>query len=102
MWRIYRKNGFRKLGGPIPLTRSPSFVISSTRLRPQVIPDDRKEAKTYFRKTGFGRRLRLCGNDDTRHKIQLGGLVIKAGLAGEEPAVLLGIITAAKWVLSVK
>jgi Conjugal transfer protein TraD len=39
---------------------------------------------------------------DTRHKIQLGGLVIKAALAGEEPAVLLGIITAAKWVLSVK
>jgi hypothetical protein len=37
---------------------------------------------------------------DTRHKIQLGGLVIKAGLAGEEPAVLLGILTAAKRVLS--
>jgi hypothetical protein len=36
-----------------------------------------------------GRRL------DTRHRIQLGGLVIKAGLAGEEPAVLLAILTAA-------
>jgi hypothetical protein len=37
---------------------------------------------------------------DTRHKIQLGGLVIKAGLAGEEPAVLLGILTAARRVLN--
>jgi Conjugal transfer protein TraD len=37
---------------------------------------------------------------DTRHKIQLGGLVIKAGLGNEEPAVLLGILTAAKRVLS--
>jgi hypothetical protein len=32
---------------------------------------------------------------DTRHKIQLGGLVIKAGLDGEPPAVILGILTAA-------
>ena len=37
---------------------------------------------------------------DTRHKIQLGGLVIKAGLADEEPAVILGLLTAAKRVLS--
>jgi hypothetical protein len=37
---------------------------------------------------------------DTRHKIQLGGLVIKAGLAGEEPAVLLGLLEAARRVLS--
>jgi hypothetical protein len=37
---------------------------------------------------------------DTRHKIQLGGLVIKAGLAGEAPAVILGILTAARRVLS--
>jgi hypothetical protein len=37
---------------------------------------------------------------DTRHKIQLGGLVIKAGLAGETPAVILGILTAARRVLS--
>jgi conjugative transfer protein TraD len=37
---------------------------------------------------------------DTRHKIQLGGLVIKAGLAEEEPAVLLGILIAARRVLS--
>jgi hypothetical protein len=37
---------------------------------------------------------------DTRHKIQLGGLVIKAGLDGEAPAVILGILTAAKRVLS--
>ena len=33
---------------------------------------------------------------DTRRKIQLGGLVIKAGLADEEPAVILGLLTAAK------
>jgi hypothetical protein len=37
---------------------------------------------------------------DTRRKIQLGGLVIKAGLAGEEPAVILGLLAAAKRVLS--
>jgi conjugative transfer protein TraD len=37
---------------------------------------------------------------DTRHKIQLGGLVIKAGLADEEPAVILGLLAAAKRVLS--
>jgi len=37
---------------------------------------------------------------DTRHKIQLGGLVIKAGLGDEEPAVILGLLTAAKRVLS--
>jgi len=37
---------------------------------------------------------------DTRRKIQLGGIVIKAGLADEEPAVILGLLTAAKRVLS--
>jgi len=37
---------------------------------------------------------------DTRRKIQFGGLVIKAGLAGEEPAVILGLLAAAKRVLS--
>ena len=37
---------------------------------------------------------------DTRHKIQLGGLVIKAGLGDEESAVILGLLTAAKRVLS--
>jgi hypothetical protein len=36
---------------------------------------------------------------DTRRKIQFGGLVIKAGLAGEEPAVILGLLAAAKRVL---
>jgi Conjugal transfer protein TraD len=36
----------------------------------------------------------------TRRKIQLGGLVIKAGLADEEPAVILGLLAAAKWVLN--
>jgi Conjugal transfer protein TraD len=36
---------------------------------------------------------------DTRRKIQLGGLVIKAGLANEEPAVILGLLIAAKRVL---
>jgi hypothetical protein len=30
---------------------------------------------------------------DTRRKIQLGGLIIKAGLASEEPAILLGMLT---------
>lgn len=37
---------------------------------------------------------------DTRRKIQLGGLVIKAGLADEEPAVILGLLAAARRVLS--
>lgn len=37
---------------------------------------------------------------DTRRKIQLGGLVVKAGLADEEPAVILGLLAAAKRVLS--
>jgi conjugative transfer protein TraD len=37
---------------------------------------------------------------DTRRKIQLGGLIIKAGLAEEEPAVILGLLEAAKRVLS--
>jgi hypothetical protein len=37
---------------------------------------------------------------DTRRKIQLGGLVVKAGLADEEPAVILGALVAAKRVLS--
>ena len=32
---------------------------------------------------------------DTRRKIQLGGLVIKAGLAEEAPAVILGALIAA-------
>lgn len=32
---------------------------------------------------------------DTRNKIQLGGLVIKAGLAEEDAAVLLGILVSA-------
>ena len=36
---------------------------------------------------------------DTRRKIQLGGLIIKAGLADEEPAVILGLLTAARRVL---
>jgi Conjugal transfer protein TraD len=37
---------------------------------------------------------------DTRRKIQLGGLVIKASLDDEEPAVILGLLTAAKRALS--
>jgi hypothetical protein len=37
--------------------------------------------------------------EDTRRKIQLGGLIIKAGLATEEPAVLLGMLTAGAGVL---
>jgi hypothetical protein len=39
---------------------------------------------------------------DTRRKIQLGGLVIKAGLEGEEAAVILGLLAAAKRVLGGK
>jgi hypothetical protein len=39
---------------------------------------------------------------DTRRKIQLGGLIIKAGLEGEEAAVILGLLAAAKRVLSGK
>ena len=37
---------------------------------------------------------------ETRRKIQLGGLIIKAGLASEEPAVLLGMLTAGAEVLN--
>jgi conjugative transfer protein TraD len=37
---------------------------------------------------------------DTRRKIQLGGLIIKAGLADEELAVILGLLAAAKRVLN--
>ena len=37
---------------------------------------------------------------DTRRKIQVGGLIIKAGLASEEPAVLLGMLTAGARVLN--
>ena len=37
---------------------------------------------------------------DTRRKIQLGGLIIKAGLDGEELAVLLGMLTAGARVLN--
>src|SRR5262245_54420425 len=36
---------------------------------------------------------------DTRRKIQLGGLIVKAGLATEEPSVLLGMLTAGARVL---
>jgi hypothetical protein len=39
---------------------------------------------------------------DTRRKIQLGGIVIKAGLEGEDAAVILGLLVAAKRVLSGK
>jgi hypothetical protein len=37
---------------------------------------------------------------DTRRKIQLGGLIIKDGLAEEELAVLLGMLTAVARVLN--
>jgi Conjugal transfer protein TraD len=37
---------------------------------------------------------------DTRRKIQLGGLIIKAGLTDEEPAVILGLLTAARRALA--
>jgi hypothetical protein len=44
------------------------------------------------------RRARITTSErkaETRRKIQLGGLIIKAGLAAEEPAVLLGMLTCA-------
>lgn len=37
---------------------------------------------------------------DTRRKIQLGGLIVKAGLAGESASVLLGLLLAAARTLS--
>lgn len=37
---------------------------------------------------------------ETRQKIQLGGLVVKAGLADEQPAVILGALLAAAEALS--
>lgn len=33
---------------------------------------------------------------DTRHKIQLGGLIVKAGMDSESSALLLGLLVAAK------
>jgi hypothetical protein len=48
------------------------------------------------------RRARITTADrkaETRRKIQLGGLIIKAGLAAEEPAVLLGMLTTGARVL---
>jgi len=39
-------------------------------------------------------------NADTRRKIELGGLVIKAGLATEEAAVLLGMLASGARVLN--
>jgi hypothetical protein len=33
---------------------------------------------------------------DTRHKIQLGGLIVKAGLGEEDKALILGILLEAK------
>jgi hypothetical protein len=37
---------------------------------------------------------------DTRRKIQLGGLIVKAGLTSEDPVVLLGMLTAGARVLN--
>ena len=34
--------------------------------------------------------------EDARHKIMLGGLVIKAGLGGQSPALILGLLLAGK------
>jgi hypothetical protein len=47
------------------------------------------------------RRARITAERkaDARRKIQLGGLISKAGLAFEEPAVLLGMLTAGARVL---
>ena len=48
------------------------------------------------------RRARLMADQrkaDTRRKIQLGGLVVKAGLASEDTAVLLGMIASGAKVL---
>ena len=49
------------------------------------------------------RKARMTGNErkaDTRRKIQLGGLVIKAGLAAEDAAVLLGMLASGAKVLN--
>ena len=37
----------------------------------------------------------MARKEDTRRKIQLGGLVVKAGLDGEQPAVILGLLVTA-------
>lgn len=42
------------------------------------------------------RERTLIRKEDARHKIELGGLVIKGGLAGESKAVILGAILAAR------
>jgi hypothetical protein len=49
--------------------------------------------------TGKARMTTVERKADTRRKILLGGLVVKAGLAAEEPAVLLGMLTAGARVL---
>lgn len=38
----------------------------------------------------------LARKEDTRRKIQLGGLVVKAGLSEESAAVVLGLLAAAR------
>lgn len=42
----------------------------------------------------------MARREDARRKIQLGGLVVKAGLDGEEPAVILGLLVEAARALS--
>ena len=42
----------------------------------------------------------MARKEDTRRKIQLGGLVVKAGLGAEPPAVVLGLLVEAARALS--
>ncbi len=44
----------------------------------------------------LGRERTLVRKEDARHKIELGGLVIKGGLDKESKAIILGAIIAAK------
>ena len=44
----------------------------------------------------LNRERTLIRKEDARHKIELGGLVIKGGLSGESKAVILGAILAAR------
>jgi hypothetical protein len=57
---------------------------------------------TAFTPVGMGRAQMATAarKADTRRKIQLGGLIIKAGFASEESAVLLGMLMAGAMVLN--
>ena len=54
------------------------------------------KAKIYRLNLQYARLRMLERKQDTRRKIQLGGLIIKAGLQEEPAAVLLGLLLEAK------